>query len=156
MLARTGDTALQRAARRVSAKIEALAGTDGMLRVAPYGAPLDDPQLGCVSKGMLRDAIREERKLSLIYRDDQERETTRVVWPIAIVYHIHCTMLAAWCELRRNYRHFRTDRIYGCEPLEARFEGEGEALRARWLMEQRWDPDGERREGSVDRALPAR
>ena len=102
---------------------------------------------------MLRDAIREERKLSLTYRDERERETTRVVWPIAIVYHIHCTMLAGWCELRQNYRHFRTDRIYGCDLLEDRFEGEGEGLRATWMLEQRWEGAEER---SVDRAASAR
>lgn len=145
LLARTGDSALQRAARRVCAKIEALQTSGTSLQVSPWGAPPDDPAKGCVSLGLLRDAVRDERKLRLVYRDEDGRESTRTVRPVALVYHIHCTMLAAWCELRRNFRHFRTDRIWACEALDDRFEGAGEALRCRWLEQNRWD-----RPGSVD------
>lgn len=147
MLARTGDSALQRAARRIIAKIEALQTGRPALQVSPWGAPEDDPALGCVSKGLLRDAIRDERKLALLYRDEAGDETRRTVRPIGLVYHINCTMLAAWCELRRGFRHFRTDRIYACDALPDRFEGEGEALRAEWIAQNPWE---ERR--SVDPA----
>lgn len=66
MLARTGDRALQAAARRVSRKIgSALDGTAGWLQVAPYGAPEDDPEAGCVRIADLRAAVREARKLRI-------------------------------------------------------------------------------------------
>ena len=64
MLARTGDGALQSAARRICGKIDALRDTAPWINVVPYGAPQDDPALGCVSKSLLRDAIREERKFA--------------------------------------------------------------------------------------------
>ena len=46
----------------------------------------------CVSLAALWTAIREERKLRLTYRDAQQVETVRVVWPIVIVYHIECVL----------------------------------------------------------------
>lgn len=141
LLARTGDSALQRAARRISRKIDALHEPADWLQVAPWGVPWDDPSKGCVSKSSLRDAIRSERKLRLTYRDAEGRETVRVVRPIALVYHLECVMLAAWCELRGAFRHFRTDRMFGCVPLDDRFIGQSAALRLVWLEENRWDVD---------------
>ena len=141
MLARTGDTAMQRAADRICHKIEALQSAVDWLQVAPWGAPLDNPELGCVSKAMLRDAVRQERKLRLTYRDAEEEETVRIVRPFAVVYHLNCVMLAAWCEMRGGLRHFRVDRIWGCEALDAHFTGQGETLRKLWHDENRFDLD---------------
>tara|TARA_R110002020_G_scaffold24826_3_gene81135 strand:- start:1336 stop:2040 length:705 start_codon:yes stop_codon:yes gene_type:complete len=140
LLSRTGDSALQRAARRIHEKVEALHGPADWLLVAPWGAPPDDPAKGCVSVATLRDAIRAERKLRLVYQDEQGCRTTRTVRPLALVYHLECVMLASWCELRAGFRHFRTDRIYGCDVLEQRFAGEGAMLRSLWPDQNRWDP----------------
>lgn len=140
MLQRTGDSALQRAASRIADKIDGLRADADWIQVAPWGAPLDDPSLGCVSKALLRDAIRNERKLRLTYRDGDGAETTRTVRPIALVYHVEVVLVAAWCELRQGFRHFRTDRIWACDALEERFEGQGATLRAIWAEENRFPP----------------
>ncbi len=140
MLQRTGDSALQRAATRIAEKIDELRADADWIQVAPWGAPLDDPALGCVSKATLRDAIRNERKLRLTYRSAEGEETARTVRPVALVYHVEVVLLAAWCELRRGFRHFRTDRIWGCDVLDERFEGQGATLRAIWAEENRFDP----------------
>jgi len=151
LLSRTGDSALQRAASRIHEKVDALHGPANWLQVAPWGAATDDPDNGCVSISSLRDAIRAERKLRITYRSgpdgesdqgsDQHpvEETVRTVRPVALIYHLNCTMLAAWCELRRGFRHFRTDRIWGCEELEELFEGQGGTLREVWLETEEWD-----------------
>lgn len=139
LLSRTGDRALLRAARRIHEKIDALHGPADWLQVAPWGAATDDPAKGCVSKSMLRDAIRNERKLELTYHDEQNCRTIRTVRPLALVYHLECVMLACWCELRAGFRHFRTDRIYGCDVLEEGFAGQGDALRAIWPDQKRWE-----------------
>ena len=60
MLARTGDSALQRAALRVRQKITDLNDPIDWLQVAPWGIVLDDPAQGCVSIAALRTAIRED------------------------------------------------------------------------------------------------
>ncbi len=139
MLARTGDSALQNAARRVTDKIDDLQESTDWLQVAPWGAPLDDPDLGCVSMSMLRTAIRSEAKLKLTYRSSEDHETTRVVRPIALIYHLECVMLAGWCELRDSFRHFRTDRIYSCMVLEESFAGQSDALRMLWLEKNNYE-----------------
>lgn len=137
MLSRTGDSALQQAANRVSEKIDALRDTADWLQVSPWGAPLDDPKLGCVSKALLRSAIRSETKLELTYRDEADLQTIRTIRPIALLYHLNCVMLIAWCELRGALRHFRTDRIYQCTVLDKHFTGESDVLRRLWFDEIR-------------------
>jgi len=133
LLSRTGDSALQRAGQRIFGKIEALHGPADWLRVSTWGVPVDDCECGCVSISSLRQAIRDEIKLELIYLNGEDEKTVRTVRPIGLVYHSQSVLLAAWCQLRGALRSFRTDRIYGCEVLKDSFVGEGEALRALWL-----------------------
>ncbi|SMF72844.1 HTH domain-containing protein [Tistlia consotensis] len=128
LLARTGDAGLQQAARRVLTKIEALRGASERFHVSPW-VP-ESP--GTVDPEILRAAIRDERKLRLRYADETGAETERVVRPIAVAYFVEAVLLAAWCELRRDFRHFRLDRIRDCAVLDERFAGEGEALRREW------------------------
>ena len=140
LLSRTGDSALQQAAKRIYGKVDALHGPVDWLHVSPQGAPQDRLDLGCVSISILRSAIRDEEKLKLNYQDEASKQTIRNIRPIALVYHYDCVLLAGWCELRGALRHFRTDRIYGCEKLKEHFTGESDTLRGLWL-EQR-DRDG--------------
>lgn len=136
MLARTGDTSLERAARRVVEKIEALHGPSDWHHVAPWGAPRDDPAKGCVSVAALRGAIREARKLGLTYLDANGKGTTRRVRPVALVYHLECVMLAGWCELRGAFRHFRADRINDCAFLDDTFATDAPVLRKLWQEQE--------------------
>lgn len=133
LLARSGDHELQRAARRVRDKVDALHGPADWLQVAPWGAPQDDPARGCVPVARLRRAIREEEKLRLCYARADGSRSDRVVRPVALVYHINCVMLAAWCEWRGAFRHFRTDRIWSCTALGQHFPGQRNTLLALWL-----------------------
>ena len=59
----------------------------------------------------LRDAIRKEIQLRIDYRDDAGRATERVIWPFVIGFFEQRKVVAAWCELRKDYRNFRIDRI---------------------------------------------
>lgn len=56
-------------------------------------------------------ALAGNRKLRLVYADKQGRGTERVVWPVAVGLLPYAHTLGAWCELRRDFRHFRLDRI---------------------------------------------
>ncbi|MEM8843277.1 MAG: WYL domain-containing protein, partial [Pseudomonadota bacterium] len=138
MLSRTGDSTLQAAAKRICVKIDALQEDADWLQVAPYGAPKDDPVTGCISIAALRDAVRQERKLRLTYLNTANEQTTRTVRPLAIVYHIDSTLLAAWCELRGGFRHFRVDQLYCIEVLDEWFCHQGPTLRALWAEQNRW------------------
>lgn len=139
MLARTGDSTLQQAADRVCRKIEALRDPADWLQVAPWGAPADDPAKGCVPIAIYREAIRAEQKLRITYVNSDEDRTERVIRPVALIYHIECTLLAGWCELRNGFRHFRTDRVWDCTLVEEHFCGQGQPLRAIWQEQNRWE-----------------
>ncbi len=132
LLTRTGDSALVAAAQRIGQKIDALHDPADWLRIATHGAPLDDPDKGCVPVGLLRRAVREELKLEITYRDEAEAETCRVIRPLALLYYQECTVLAAWCELRAAFRYFRSDRIWACTLTGGDFPGQGAALRQLW------------------------
>jgi len=132
LLNRTGDSTLQRAATRITAKIDALQCDDNWIQVSSWGVPQDDPDNGCVLLADIRHAIREARKLRLTYRDENDEETERTIRPVAIVYNVERVLIAAWCELRGAFRHFRTDRIWGCTVLDDSFNDQAEALQSLW------------------------
>ena len=56
--------------------------------------------------------------------------------------NVDVTLIAAWCELRSDYRHFRVERIQSSEFLEDKFPADNGRLLARWLAFQnaRSDP----------------
>ncbi len=85
-----------------------------------------------IDAAQLRAQIHAGRKLFLRYGDEQGRVTERRVWPIAIGYHQTVRMMAAWCELRRDFRHFRMDRIVAADFLDERYPARPGALRAKW------------------------
>lgn len=135
LLRRTGDIGLQDAAESVLSKIavvlpEALRASLGApLFVSERGAPR--PEVADLS--VIRAAIREERKLRIAYTDEQGRATERIVWPIAIAYYVEATLVSAWCELRNDFRHFRSDRIRALAVLEHSVPVPARELKAQWL-----------------------
>ena len=60
---------------------------------------------------LIRQALRENRQLRMDYADAQGQDTRRTIWPVALGYLQSTRLLAAWCTLRADFRHFRTDRI---------------------------------------------
>lgn len=86
-----------------------------------------------------RTWIREGRKILIDYRDRDSAPTRRIIWPIVVGVFDDARMLAAWCELRGDFRHFRTDRILGVTFLDDCHGQRLGALRQRWkrhLLEQ--------------------
>jgi predicted DNA-binding transcriptional regulator YafY len=135
LLRRTGDVGLQDAAESVLSKIavvlpEALRTSLGApLFVSDRGAPR--PEVADLS--VIRAAIREERKLGIAYTDEQGRATERIIWPIAVAYYVEATLVSAWCELRNDFRHFRSDRIRALTVLEHSVPVPARKLKAQWL-----------------------
>lgn len=70
----------------------------------------------------VREAINDKRKMAMDYRRADEQESVRVVWPLGLVFWGTNWTLAAWCELRDDYRTFRIDRIQDFRVLDERFE----------------------------------
>lgn len=117
---RQGDAALSQAASNALAKIAAASPRD--LRDSMAETSLWVP-LGAVDGGApsdrfvqpVREAIRHECRITLAYQDEHGNATARTVWPFALAYFEGKRLLAAWCELRSDYRHFRIDRIAGVD-----------------------------------------
>ena len=135
LIRRTRDEGLLEAARGAARKIAAALpeGAESRiegetLHVSPWSAaPPTTIELRTV-----RRAIREEEKLRIRYEDLRQQSTNRTIRPIALVYYVDNAVLAAWCELRDDFRRFRADRIRQCAATGDHFKGEGDALRAAW------------------------
>jgi predicted DNA-binding transcriptional regulator YafY len=72
----------------------------------------------------LNAAINDHAILCLNYADDGSKHTRRNVRPLALHFWGSVWTLAAWCELRVDFRNFRLDRIRGCERTGDRFVDE--------------------------------
>lgn len=130
-----GDPALARAAQDLVAKIAASVPErlrPFVLDSAALASPSHQPAVDAIDMAALRAAIHGGRKVRLSYRDEQGRASDRVIWPVAVGYFDTVRLIAAWCELRGDFRHFRTDRVAGAEFLEDRYPGRPGPLRARW------------------------
>lgn len=134
-VAARGDPELARAALDLMAKIGATVPerlrpliVEPATRAVPSYRSVPDR----MDMAAARRAIHTGCKIRLVYRDEQERETTRVVWPFAIGYHEAVRLLMTWCELREDFRSFRTDRVAQAEFLEDRYPERAATLRARW------------------------
>ena len=86
---------------------------------------------------LLRDAIREERKLAIVYRDSQARQSTRVIWPFAIGYFSEGRILVGFCESQNDFRHFRTDRVVDAQVLDARYPRPRIKMFREWQQRQK-------------------
>jgi predicted DNA-binding transcriptional regulator YafY len=80
-----------------------------------------------------RAAMRAGRKIALVYRDQEDRETRRTIWPIVIAYYEAVRIVVGWCELRQDFRSFRIDRVVNAEFLDERYPDRPAVLRAKWL-----------------------
>jgi predicted DNA-binding transcriptional regulator YafY len=72
----------------------------------------------------LNAAINDHAILRLTYADDDRKHTIRNVRPLALHFWGSVWTLAAWCELRVDFRNFRLDRIRNCERTGASFTDE--------------------------------
>jgi predicted DNA-binding transcriptional regulator YafY len=134
-VAQRGDSALRRAAQDLIAKITATVPA----RLRPL---VLDPSLGApaalkvfpdtLDMAAVRGAIRAGTKIGLCYRDEKGHESERVVWPIVVGYFDATRVIVAFCELRRDFRTFRTDRVVSASFLQETFAERPSALRARW------------------------
>lgn len=73
---------------------------------------------------LLRQAAESRRKLRLDYHDLKDARSQRTVRPLGCFYWESVWTLAAWCELRQDFRNFRVDRIEQLAVLDESFRDE--------------------------------
>ena len=72
----------------------------------------------------LNAAINDHAVLHLTYANDDSKQTRRNVRPLALHFWGSVWTLAAWCELRVDFRNFRLDRIRACQRTGTTFSDE--------------------------------
>lgn len=120
-----GDASLSDAAREVRAKIQiALPEPDKRKLVdAPlFASRRDGP--ATASMKLIRRAIRERTILRIDYEDAAGGLSDRRVRPLAIWAFTEGWLFAGWCELRKDFRAFRMDRVIAIEDMGDRFQDE--------------------------------
>lgn len=93
-----------------------------------------------IDPGTIRLAIRNERKLDIVYRSGDGTESARTIWPFMIGFFESTRMVAAWCELREDYRHFRIDRISSVTAREERYPRRRAQMLKDWRTQQNIPP----------------
>jgi predicted DNA-binding transcriptional regulator YafY len=137
MVAGAADPRLGRAALDAVAKIIAVLPGDRGDEVAALGllaAPRQPDTPDGVDLAVLRQTIRAERKVWISYGDEAGNRTERRIWPIALTFYDRSRVLAAWCELRQGFRHFRTDRVITLTETGERFPRSRRALMKEWRL----------------------
>ena len=129
------DEALARAAADVVAKLRAVLPKDLrvlMDEIALSAGPALARPAESVDLAEIRRAIREQRKASIVYAAEPDMPTTRVIWPLGLGFFQRARLLVAWCEMRGDFRSFRTDRIVSWEALSVRLPRSRVALLREW------------------------
>jgi predicted DNA-binding transcriptional regulator YafY len=119
-----GGTELTAAANRALRKIEAVLppnlreNVDDVLLYAPgFRAPAEVRR----KLDLLHAAAQQRRVVLVAYAREDGQPSVRRLRPLALYFWGGVWTLAAWCELRDDFRSFRVDRIQHAERLEEIF-----------------------------------
>ncbi len=121
------DVELAEAATDAIAKIEAVIPErlrGYMASTALLAPPLHFMEPIGFDLAELRRAVRGQAKVRFAYVDVLGRGSARTVRPLSLAYFGPVWVLAAWCELRQDFRTFRLDRIEQFAVTPERFRPE--------------------------------
>jgi predicted DNA-binding transcriptional regulator YafY len=132
------DDALALAAQNALAKI-------GGVLPAEMKRALDDDalyvgrqreDLSAIDLGLVRKAMREQRKMQIVYTDQSGAASDRIIWPIMLGFVESKRFIAGWCEMRQDFRLFRTDRILKADFLDERYLPSRRQLVRQWRSQR--------------------
>lgn len=134
-VAARGDAQLAQGARDLIAKLTAV--VPAALRPIVLDAGLKPVSMTrqpveTIDLAELRHAIRDRQKVAITYIDAQGVMSERIIWPIFIAYMDAVRIVAAWCEARQDYRHFRTDRLQRISPTDSTYPSSRRDLLRDW------------------------
>ncbi|MEZ5825027.1 MAG: YafY family protein [Geminicoccaceae bacterium] len=134
------DPALGRAAEDLLVKIAAVVPKDyrnrldGLSFIAPPSNAR--PELR-VDPARWRMAIRERLKVDIDYSDVAGAITSRTIWPMCLAFFPPNWLALSYCELRKDFRSFRMDRITAARIGDERFPQSAERAFAAFLKKER-------------------
>lgn len=121
------DGKLARAAQQALEKVQTVlppALSSRMAKVPLYAPDFNVSPALTAAMAPLRLAIEQNRKVHFGYMRADGAASERSVRPLALFYWGAAWTLAAWCELRDDFRNFRLDRISGLSVLDETFQPE--------------------------------
>jgi len=139
-VAARGDPGLVRGARDLIAKINAVVPEHlcpVILESAVMAPDISELALDELDMARVRKWIRAQGKIRIWYRDRDDEDSRRVIWPIGVAYFESVRLIVAWCEMRQDFRHFRTDRVLTADFLEDTFPTPTKTLRAAWKKQEK-------------------
>ncbi|MEL7303831.1 MAG: YafY family protein [Pseudomonadota bacterium] len=138
----SGDRALSDAASGVIAKVEAVvpAALREYMACTALLAPASTlTRPIAFDVGELRKALRDKCVVAFSYTDGIGEASARTVRPLSLAYFGPVWCLAAWCELRDDFRVFRLDRIADFKVEDRTFKTEaGKTLKEFLARDRTW------------------
>jgi len=127
-----GDPALVRASESILAKVATVLPKDLEPLVAE--TRLFAPATGARARSadalaVVRKALIDRRRLRIRYASERGETTERTVRPLGVFFWGKTWTLAAWCELRVDFRNFRLDRVSESTLLDTFEDEPGRTLR---------------------------
>jgi predicted DNA-binding transcriptional regulator YafY len=138
-VSRNADLVLAQAAYETLAKIAAVLPAEvreAMESERIFAATDREIPVATIDVKGIRTAIRLSRKVEIVYRGRNAAPTTRKIWPIALAFFNNVWLVVAWCELRSDFRHFRTDRIESATFAFERYPQNRRALLKEWRKKE--------------------
>lgn len=105
-------------------------------QITTYSVPGRPALPWTVSFSDLRECIRTKRKIHIEYSDEAKQKTSRTLRPLALVFFSPVWLLASWCEKRKDFRHFRLDRIRAMEHSQETFKEESDKSLAAYMAKE--------------------
>lgn len=122
-----GDPALARASDAILQKVASVVPNDLAPLLAEtrlYVPPTLGAGRAAEALALARESLIARRKLRITYANAAGDRTERTVRPLGVFFWGRTWTLAAWCELRDDFRNFRLDRVSAPAMLEERFDDE--------------------------------
>lgn len=131
LVQRRGDSALSCAAESAIGKVAEVLPADIGIVVEGSGL-LAGPAPPSEHLREIREAMLAEERIVISYPDARGGYSERTVWPVAVGFFTAAEVLAAWCERRSAFRHFRLDRIRRVHRTGERLPRRRAVLLAEW------------------------
>jgi len=129
-----GDSSLRQAARAIQEKVSAVlepADREHLHQAALFSLRFRTQEQASENLGEVRRAINERRRLTIEYQSESGASTRRSLKPLGLFFWGRTWTLAAYCELRQDFRSFRTDRIQTLS-----FESDTFELVSPWTLDE--------------------
>lgn len=134
-IAKQANGEFKKAAKNAIAKISAVLPEDHQIKrradIMRVSGIIEVADLK-IDLAEIRRAVQEQFKVEIEYVDVKGESSTRVIWPILIGVFQQYYVLAAYCENRQNFRHFRLDRILAWHTSSEQYSTPRHQLLKQW------------------------